>query len=104
MTRPALPVVFTKRAERHLEAAVSWWKENRPAASGAVADEVRKAIDLISIHPATGVPAQSARLRGVRRILLDRIGYYCYYRPRPLLKRIEVLALWHSKRGSQPGL
>src|SRR4051812_47556938 len=98
------PVVFTKSAERHVEQAVAWWREHRPAAPDAILDDLSNALSLLALHPAIGVKARSSRLPGVRRILLEPIDYHLYYRVRPVLHRIEVLALWHARRGERPEL
>ena len=102
MTRKALTVAFTRRAAIQIQEANTWWRSNRQEASGAIAEEVERAIGLLALQPAAGAPARAVRLRGVRRILLSRVGYHLYYRVRPRLRRIEVLAFWHAKRGSLP--
>jgi plasmid stabilization system protein ParE len=104
MSPPALPVVFTTRAERHLEEAVAWWREHRPAAPNAILDELERALSLLTLHPSIGAKARSPRLPGVRRILLETVGYHLYYRVRSVLHRIDILALWHSRRGEGPKL
>jgi plasmid stabilization system protein ParE len=38
----------------------------------------------------------------VRRLHLDRIRYWVYYRVRR--NRLEVLSVWHSSRGSGPAV
>ena len=38
------------------------------------------------------------------RVLLEPVGYYIYYRVRPRLRRVEILALWHAQSGSGPPL
>jgi hypothetical protein len=35
---------------------------------------------------------------------LGRIGYHVYYRLAPRLRRVEVVAFWHARRGSPPPL
>jgi plasmid stabilization system protein ParE len=102
LSQPALPVVFTRRATRQIEEASAWWEENRPAARGAVHEDLVRAISLIAMQPGCGARSVSSRLRGVRRILLERIGYVLYYRIAPRKRRLEVLAFWHARRGSKP--
>ena len=104
MTDPALPVVFTATAQRHVEQARIWWAANRPAAPDAILDELRAGLDLVASQPACGVPVVNARVQGVRRILLRRIGYFIYYRVRPRAHRLEVLAFWHARRDARPDL
>ena len=104
MTRAALPVVFTPTAERQVERAQAWWAENRPAAPDAILGELRAGLQLVASQPACGAPVVRARFAGVRRIFLGQIGYFLYYRVAPRKQRLEVLAFWHSRRGSMPDL
>jgi plasmid stabilization system protein ParE len=100
----ALPVVLTRRAWREVEAAARWWQANRPAAPDAIRYELDAALALISEQPSCGAPVVSRRYRGLRRIHLDRVGYRLYYRLAPRLRRVEVVAFWHARRGSLPPL
>jgi plasmid stabilization system protein ParE len=97
-----LLVVLTRRAERQLEAALAWWKANRPAAPDLLSDEVLRAVELLGIQPAMGSKARGEQFRGVRRVLLESVGYHLYYRVRPVLRRVEILAVWHARRGGKP--
>jgi plasmid stabilization system protein ParE len=69
---------------------------------GAIDVELAKAIDLIAAQPGIGARSDDRDLPGVRRIRLDRIGYHLYYSATS--ERIEILALWHVRRGSGPPL
>ena len=101
---PALPVVFTRRAARQIEAASEWWGENRPAAPDAFRDDLVGALALIAGQPNCGAPMVSRRYRGVRRVLLVRLDHHLYYRLAPRLRQVQVLAFWHARRGSRPPL
>ena len=101
---PALPVVFTRRAARQVEAAAEWWRVHRPAAPDALRDDLAGALALIADHPSCGVPTTSPRLPGLRRIHLARIDYYLYYRLAPRLRQVQFVAFWHARRGSRPTL
>ena len=52
----------------------------------------------------SGARARSERLPGVRRILLSRVRYHLYYRVNEESRQVEVLALWHARRGGGPNL
>lgn len=97
-----LPVKITRRASGQIREAASWWLLNRPAAPGALREELSRAFDFISHHPDIGARATNVRLEDVRRIHLSRIHYFLYYRVRST--RIEVLSFWHSSRGQGPDL
>ena len=90
----------TTRANAHIEQAASWWEQNRPLSPGALDEELAEAFALLISQPAIGAPALNARTKGVRRVHLARIHYHLYYRVRG--EQIEVLALWHTSRGSPP--
>ena len=98
MTWPRLKVVVWRRAARQIEAANDWWRANRSASPDALSDEVARAFDLISAQPGVGALAKGPSLRGVRRILLRRVGYFLHYRLAPRKDEVQVLALRHSRR------
>ena len=47
-------------------------------------------------------PLQNTALSNVRRLHLGRIHYDFHYRVGDAPRRLEILALWHASRGSQP--
>lgn len=99
-----LPIRIVRSAADQITQASAWWQANRPKAPGAFREEIERALELISTQPLIGAKADSAKLAGVRRIHLSRIHYHLYYRVRELPEVVEVLALWHTSRGSGPGL
>lgn len=102
MTEP-LPVEFTRRASAHTEAANLWWRQNRRQAPEALHEELERAVQLIALQPEVGATARNTKLSGVRRVLLSRVRYHLYYRVVDGPPRlVEVLALWHTSRGSGP--
>ena len=97
-----LRIEITDDARTHIAAAVAWWAENRPAAPGAILEDLDRILGLLSVQPAMGTRARRAKLSGVRRIALLRIRYYVYYRVSE--DALQVLALWHTSRGKGPRL
>ena len=104
MTGPRLAVTFWKRAARQIESAAEWWRENRQDSPDALSDELVRTLELITVQPGVGLPALNARLSGVRRVLLPRVGYFLFYRVVTERQLVEILAFWHAKRGSGPKL
>jgi plasmid stabilization system protein ParE len=98
-SRP-LPVIFRRAAVGHIERAHAWWREHRAAAPDAIREDLARAVRLVAAQPGVGAPATNHRLRGVRRLLLSRVGYFLYYRR--AADHIDVLAFWHAKRGTDP--
>jgi len=91
-------------ANQQIREAESWWKQNRPAAPGAIAEELERASTLIASQPRIGTRARNVALPGVRRLYIARIRYYLFYRVADDPPRIEILSLWHASRGSGPPL
>jgi plasmid stabilization system protein ParE len=52
--------------------------------------------------PGIGQPVVHARRSGVRRVFMARVRYHVYYVETGEV--IDVLAVWHSARGSEPEL
>ena len=97
-----LRIEITDDARTHIAGAVAWWAENRPAAPGAVLQDLDRILGLLSMQPAMGTRARRAKFSGVRRITLTRIRYYLYYRV--VEDALQILALWHTSRGLGPSL
>lgn len=85
-----------------MEEAAAWWAQNRPAAPGAIRNEVSRVLDILSSQPGIGRPERRGRLQGLRRMNLSSIDYYLLYRVSA--GTLEVLALWHTSRGRRPKL
>jgi plasmid stabilization system protein ParE len=98
--RLRLHVVPTAR--RHIETAAGWWRANRQGAPRLFREELSRAFDLITEQPDIAPIASEVDVASVRRFHLSRIRYHLYYRRRG--DAVEVLALWHSSRGSAPEL
>jgi len=97
-----LPVDVSELAAGHIRAAESWWRVNRPKAPNAIREELERATFLIAVQPGIGTRARNAKLAGVRRVHLGRVGYDLYYRVVEDPTRVEVLAFWHASRGTEP--
>ena len=72
-------------------------------APDAFVDDLERTLTLIASHPDIGARARNAKLENVRRVHLARVHYYLYYRVTSE-PSIEILALWHTGRGSDPKL
>ena len=97
-----LKVHITNRAARDIERIAEWWFENRQAAPGAVRKDLRAMLNVLKYQPGIGQKFEDAMSENVRRIHLDRIGHWIYYRVSG--ESLEVLSLWSSHRGSDPTL
>jgi plasmid stabilization system protein ParE len=97
-----LDVEVTPRAAIQLEAAATWWAQNRPAAPDAIRVDFQEAAALLSRQPGVGAKSRTARYPDLRRLLLSRVRYHIYYHVRT--EKIIVVAFWHASRGSGPSL
>ena len=95
-----MKVRVTKQAQVQIDRAALWWDQNRPLAPEALDEELAEAVSLLSTEPGIGAPVLNVRAEGVRRLHLARVHYYLYYRVRR--GQVEVLALWHTSRGTAP--
>jgi plasmid stabilization system protein ParE len=91
-----------RQAERQIREASDWWYDNRPAAPDLFKSELHRAFELIASRPLVAAPSGRGRTRDVRRVLLARIRYHLYYRVVEHRETVQVLALWHTSRGSPP--
>ena len=96
-----LRLLVTADADQQIRKAAHWWRENRPAARGLFRQELERGFELVTTQPGIGVKALDVAIQGVRRLHLYRIHYFLYYR---LVdnEAVEILALWHMRRGQGP--
>jgi len=99
-----LVVKPTPRAAAEIRRASAWWRANREAAPFALVEDLERAFELVAAQPGIGARARNAKKEGIRRLLLSRTGHYLYYQVNAEAGRIEILALWHSRRGQGPEL
>ena len=98
----SLQVEFTALAGQHVREAERWWRLNRPAVPNAIREELQRLLPLIAIQPRMGSRAANVKLEGVRRIHIPRIRYHLYFHVTGSPEFVEVVAFWHSSRGSGP--
>lgn len=100
--RVSFSIIIMPSAHRQIAQASMWWRQNRPAAPRLFDEELDQALLRLSSNPGLGTRSQWPRLPDVRRLLVRRVEYVVFYRLRPRAQRIEVLAVWHARRGSGP--
>jgi plasmid stabilization system protein ParE len=97
-------VKSTPLAAKQIREEAQWWRRNRTRAPSLFRAELRRAFALIAEYPEAGAIAEDVELAGVRRVLLVDTQHYLYYRVHRAAKRIEVLAVWSTRRGEPPSL
>jgi plasmid stabilization system protein ParE len=55
---------------------------------------------LLAAQPGLGARYEGSRTPGVRRLFLNRVGYFIYYKEQG--GDLQVLAFWHSSRENSP--
>ncbi len=101
---PKLPIRIVRSAAKAIAEAADWWQVNRTKAPEAFMEDLDSALHLIALQPNIGAKAKNMKLVDVRRIHLSRVHYYLYYRIKHTSSSMEILAFWHSSRGSEPNL
>jgi hypothetical protein len=82
---------LSRRALAEASRARSWWLANRDKAPDAFDEELDQLLELLEADAEhAGLPARGSR---VRRILLERIRYYVYFRISGDGTVVELLAL-----------
>jgi hypothetical protein len=84
--------------------AATWWLQNRLSAPGMFAEDLQMAFALIEEFPNAGEAVHHRRIPNLRRVLLSRVQYHLYYNVLLKERIVEVLALWHTSRGTKPRL
>jgi plasmid stabilization system protein ParE len=89
-------VDFLPRAKNQIDKARRWWLANRDKAPEAFHEDMYSARQLLATMPYAGVPWRMRSGKYIRRLTLERIRYYMYYRVTP--ERVEVVFFWHTSR------
>lgn len=84
------------RFEQQVNVARDWWLRNRDKAPEAFDEEIERAFKLLLNAPHLGRPLRSRHGKLIRRLTLERIRYYLYYRVENDI--IRLLSLWHTSR------
>ncbi len=97
-------LVIAPRARRQMRVIDDWWRQNRPAVPDLFSRELEAAIDRLRIMPTLGTRHQPAEGADTRKLLLPRCRYHVYYDLDESRLELQVVAVWHTARGSGPPL
>jgi plasmid stabilization system protein ParE len=93
----------SSNAAAQIREAVRWWRANR-SARDLLGSEIERGFDLIRTDPDISPLARShPEIAGLRRLHLPRVRYFVYFRPIGA-DLIEIVAFWHTSRGTPPEL
>ena len=96
-----LNVRIKPRAAQQIDKAAAAWAENRPAAPGAIRNDLRATLDALIEQPGIGTKVENSRNQDAR-CNLTRIRYLMYDRVKGTY--LEVVAFWHKNRGRIPNV
>lgn len=89
-------VVTGRLVNRQIRAARLWWMANREKAPNAFDESLEEAFSLLARHGDAGIIVRSRRQGPIRRLYIERIRYFIFYRV--TATTIDVVALWHASR------
>jgi plasmid stabilization system protein ParE len=96
-------LIVEPRAEREIAVASKWWRKNRYKAPSAFDDDLADALIELRVEPGLGVSVARTRRSNVRRLTLQRVRYYVFYRLNEE-DALVVLAISHTSRRPPRGL
>lgn len=93
----SLPVRFAAEAAAELDAAATWYDEQRPGLGDTFLDSVESALRILSDWPESGAPVPRIGAdTNVRRVPVERFPYHLPYIV--VDDHIRVLAVAHDRR------
>lgn len=95
-------VILRPAANKQVDVADQWWRQNRPAAPNLFALELEEAFGILGDAPEIGVSFLRRGVPGLRRLLLRRSRYHIYYVHEG--DEVQVLAVWSAVRRRTPPL
>jgi hypothetical protein len=95
-------VQFTAEARKQVDAALRWWRENRPKNRGLFREELIHAVVTLRTTPRGGVRYEPENFKDVHCHLMPRSHYDVYYVVNDGAGMVTVIALWHQARGEPP--
>jgi plasmid stabilization system protein ParE len=90
------------RAAVQIHAAAEWWAKNRTKNPTGFVEDLESAFMLIQDLPNAGEAVPHRTIPNLRRVLLGLTQHHLYYSVAAEEAVIEILALWHTSRGSAP--
>ena len=97
-------VLLSPEAEEQLRLADAWWRGNRLLVPELLLDEFAETVRLLGELPELGATFARSKIPGVRRLLMRRSAHWVYYVPDRGRSVVYVLAVWATRRGSDPQL
>lgn len=97
-------VRFTPRALARAKAAQKQWRETRPAAPDLFEHELAALVFQLETIPHFGTPHPTRQRPWLKRTLLERTEHHVYFERDERKQEIQILMIWHARRGKEPKL
>ncbi len=93
-------IIYSPNALENLERAFSSLADSAPDATGAAAEAITSAVNLLHHHPLIGRMIQG----GLRELVISfgRTGYVALYRFIPARDEVRILAIRHQRELDYP--
>jgi plasmid stabilization system protein ParE len=95
-------VELTEAAAAQVEAAIAWWRDNRPRAVALLETELEYTFELLEKLPPSTQVWDEIEGKPVRKARLPRTRYALYFTVVGDL--VTIHALWHGARAEGPPL
>lgn len=82
--------------------ADAWWRAHRQAAPDLFMEELDRVFAELCDFPELGQPGQHPRHPSARRRIVPRTDYAVFYHYLSEADRVDVVAVWSSRRGRGP--
>jgi len=89
-------IIIAPLANRQIRAARTWWLANSEKAPAAFDESLEETFALLARYADTGILVHSRRRGPIRRLLIERIRYFLFYRVTDRV--IEIISFWHTSR------
>ena len=99
-----MKLVIPERAQRAIEEADAWWRENRRDAPNLFADELMTALNEVRTQPEVPRAYRKTRKGIVRRVLMPKTRRHVYYLYRRAEQGVVIVTVWGAVRGKKPNL
>ena len=97
-------VTVAPAAAQQVRVISEWWRSNRLTAADLFDGELEAILGRLVVAPARGSKYIESKGRLVRRLLMPRTSHHVYFEVDDDGGRVNVLAVWHTARGSRPPL
>jgi len=90
-----MQIKWLRKALANLDEEAEYISRDDPAMARKIVQQINEAVSMLAKNPSLGRPG---RIFGTRELVVPGTRYLVPYRVRPLLKRVEILRVFHTSR------